>query len=263
MDTDKKTNSNSNRLGAGLILLVLGLIFFLRNFGIGVPHWVFSWHTILLAIGLLIGSRRNFTGGGWLVMVVIGGIFTLEDMAGLDMSDYYVAAAFIMLGLYMILKPAGAFKYKGKKKPLDFNLEDNPDGTPGGSPDASGTGSPAPGSAGDPEHDYVDSVNIFGGSKHQVFSKNFKGGDVVSVFGGCDLIFSQADFEGTVTLDVIAIFGGVKIVIPPTWIVKTELTPIFGSVDDKRSLVPAAGGPEKIIRITGVAIMGGVDIRNY
>ncbi|CAM4035712.1 hypothetical protein SAMN06265348_101408 [Pedobacter westerhofensis] len=247
MKTYNNTNKHSNRLGGGLILLVLGLIFFLNNFGIGVPHWVFSWHTILLAIGLLIGYRRNFTGGAWMVMAVIGGIFTLEDIIGLDMSDYYLAGWFVILGLYFILTAGGRNKLNWKKKPLDFNIEDKPDAD----------------AAGSPENDYIDSLNIFGGSKQQIITKNFKGGDVVSVFGGCDLIFSQADFEGTVTIDVVAIFGGVKIVIPPTWVVKNELTPIFGSVDDKRSIVPASGAPEKVIRITGVAIMGGVDIRNY
>jgi predicted membrane protein len=255
MKTDINTNNHSSRLGGGILLLVIGLIFFLRNFGIGVPNWVFSWHTILLAIGLFIGYRRDFTGGVWLVMTVIGGVFTLEDLAGLNLSRYYVAGWFIIAGLWFIFRPAGTYSRKGKKKPLDFNFEDKPD--------AAGPGNLDDGRTDDPSHDYIDSVNIFGGSKHQIFSKNFKGGDVVSVFGGCDLIFSQADFEGTVTLDVIAIFGGVKIVIPPTWTVKTELTPVFGSVDDKRSIIPATGETQKILKITGVAIMGGVDIRNY
>jgi predicted membrane protein len=248
MKTYKNTNSRSNRLGGGLILLMIGLIFFLRNFGIGIPNWVFSWHTMLIAIGLLIGYRRNFAGGGWMVMVAIGGIFTLENIADLDMSKYYFAGAFIILGLYLILKPTGPNRDKWKKKPLDFNLTDDPDAVSGAYQD---------------EHDYIDAVNIFGGSKQQVFSKNFKGGDVVSVFGGCDLNLTQADFEGTVTIDVIAIFGGVKIIIPPSWVVKTELTPIFGGVDDKRSISPMGEGPHKIIKITGVAIFGGVDIRNY
>jgi hypothetical protein len=255
MDTDKKTNRNSNRLGGGLILVVLGLIFFLNNLGLGLPGWVFRWHTIILAIGLLMGYRRDFRGGVWLVMVVVGAVFTLENMGDWDFSRFYTPGWFLIFGLYLIATANGRCKPAWKKKPLDFNIGDKPDVDGDTHPGAEG--------AGDPAHDYVDSVNIFGGSKHQIISKNFKGGDVVSVFGGCDLIFTQAEFEGTVTLDVIAIFGGVKIVIPPTWIVKTELTPVFGSVDDKRALVPAGGEPAKILRITGVAIMGGVDIRNY
>jgi predicted membrane protein len=247
METYKNKNSGSNKLGGGLILLVIGLIFFLRNLGIGIPHWVFSWHTILLAIGLLIGYRRNFTGGGWMVMVLVGSIFTLQDIADLNLSKYYFAGAFIIMGLYLILKPIGAHKGKWKKKPLDFNLEENPDAA-----EVSGD-----------EDEYIDSVNIFGGSKQQVFYKKLKGGDIVSVFGGCDLNLTQADFEGAVTLDIIAIFGGVKIIIPPTWVVKTELTSIMGGVDDKRALAPTGEGPYKVLKVTGVAIFGGVDIRNY
>jgi predicted membrane protein len=255
MDTDKNTNRNANRLGGGLILVVLGLIFFLNNLGLGFPGWIFSWHTMILAIGLLIGYRRDFRGAAWLVMVVVGAVFTLEDIGDWDFSGFYLPGWLVIFGIYLIMTAKGRRKPGWKKTPLDFNIADNPDVAAEDKPGAE--------RAGNPEHDYIDSVNIFGGSKHQIISKNFKGGDVVSVFGGCDLIFTQADFEGTVTLDVIAIFGGVKIVIPPTWIVKTELTPIFGSVDDKRTLVPAGGESAKIIKITGVAIMGGVDIRNY
>jgi len=34
-------------------------------------------------------------------------------------------------------------------------------------------------------------------------------------------------------------------------------------VDDKRAAVPLSDGPHKIIKIKGVALFGGVDIRNY
>lgn len=247
METFKNKNNNSNRIGSGLLLLVLGLIFFLRNVGIGVPGWIFSWHTLLLATGIMIGSRRNFRGGGWLVMVAIGGYFTLDSMLGANLSQYTFAGVLIILGLYLILKPSGPDKDKWKKKAADFNFESNPDETA------------APVS----EADYIDSVNVFSSSKYPVYSKNFRGGDVVCIFGGCELNLTQADFEDTVTLDVIATFGGVKIIVPPNWIVKSELTPIFGGLEDKRSIVPMGEGPQKIIRIKGVALFGGVDIRNF
>src|SRR5690606_30621781 len=63
--------------------------------------------------------------------------------------------------------------------------------------------------------DILDAVSIFGGADQKVFSKNFKGGDVLAVFGGCDLNLSQADFQDTITIEVVAIFGGVKIIVPP------------------------------------------------
>lgn len=245
METYKK--NNSNRIGSGLLLLVLGLIFFLRNVGIGIPGWIFSWHTLLLATGIMIGSRRNFRGGGWLIMVLIGGYFTLDNIIGMNLSQYTFAGLLIILGLYLILKPSGPDKDKWEKKAADFNFENDTNETV---PPVSGA-------------DYIDSVNVFSSSKYPVYSKNFRGGDVVCIFGGCELNLTQADFEDTVTLDVIATFGGVKIIVPPNWIVKSELTPIFGGLEDKRSIVPMGEGPQKIIRIKGVALFGGVDIRNF
>lgn len=247
METYENTNKRSNRIGSGLILLVIGLIFFLRNFGIGIPHWIFSWHTFLIGIGLLVGYRRNFTGGGWLVMVLIGSYFTIEDMIDINLSHYYLASGFIILGLYLILKPAGLNKGKWKKKTANFNLTD--------SPDSEGRVTN--------ESDYIDSVNVFGSSKLHSHSKNFKGGDVVLIFGGCDLNLTQADFEETITIDVVAVFGGVKIIVPPNWVVKSGITPIFGGFNDKRSILPMGEGPHKTLKIEGVVLFGGVDIKNY
>jgi predicted membrane protein len=104
---------------------------------------------------------------------------------------------------------------------------------------------------------------VFSGSKQHVYSKAFKGGEIVSIFGGCDLNLSQADFNNTVVLEVTAIFGGVKIVVPPTWTVKSDVTAIFGGLDDKRSVLSVTEEPRKIIIIKGLALFGGVDIRNF
>jgi len=62
---------------------------------------------------------------------------------------------------------------------------------------------------------------------------------------------------------VTAVFGGAKIIVPPGWLVKSEVTAIFGGLDDKRSVQPLVDVPTKILIIKGVAMFGGVDIRNY
>lgn len=246
MKTYKNANNRSNKMGSGLILLVIGLIFFFRNLGIGIPDWILSWHTFLILIGVSIGYKRDFKGGGWLAMVLIGAYFTLEDMAGLDFSPYYFATGLIGVGLYLILKPSKQ-KDRFKNETVDF-----------------GTVKPAePGDIPIAESEYIDSINVFSASKQHIYSKNFRGGDIVAIFGGCDLNLSQADMEGTVILDLIAIFGGVKIIVPPGWVVKSEITAVFGGVDDKRSVLPATDGLVKILRIKGVALFGGVDIRNF
>jgi len=251
------TGNHSNRMWSGLILLIIGVVFFLRNFGVYFPHWIFSWHTILLVIGLSVGAKRNFNGGGWLVMVLIGGYFTLQDIFGYDFSRYSFALALVAIGLVLILKPSRKSKFKAEKEVPDFNFNTSESSTGDSLEEETGK------QYSSDEHDFIDSTNVFSGSKLQVVSKNFKGGDVISILGGCDLNLSQADFKDTVLLDVVAIFGGVKIIVPPSWIVKSEVTAVFGGIDDKRSVPSVIEEPRKILIIKGIALFGGVDIRNF
>lgn len=231
----------TNRVWSGLIILAIGIVFFLKNFGVNIADWVLSWHMLLIAIGFFIGVKRNFRGGGWLIMVLIGGYFAIEAIGGFNFGKYYFAVIFIILGLYMIFKPKTESLRLWKSKSADTaHYEEVID-----------------------KNDIIDSVNVFGGSHQKVYSKTFKGGNVLAIFGGCELNLTQADFQDTITIDVIAFFGGVKIVIPPNWQVKSEVVAIFGGMDDKRAVAPINDGPLKIVIIKGVAMFGGVEIKNY
>jgi predicted membrane protein len=254
---EKFTNNNSSRIWTGLIIMFIGLVLFLRNQGFDIPSWILSWPMLLIIIGLLVGYKRNFQGGGWLAMVLIGGFITLGKMTDYSFSKYYFSVAFIVLGLFLIFKPKRLNKKKAKA---------NWDTNSAGFEDLNSSTQTAEGFVhGDVEdNDIIDSVNVFGGSHQRIFSKNFKGGDVIAIFGGCDINFSQADFQDTITLDVVAIFGGCKIIVPPGWEVKSEVTAIFGGMDDKRTVGPLNTDlPRKILIVKGVALFGGVDIRNF
>ncbi|MBM3416907.1 MAG: hypothetical protein FJY20_10820 [Bacteroidetes bacterium] len=50
-----------------------------------------------------------------------------------------------------------------------------------------------------------------------MLSKDFKGGDIVNIFGGTEFNLSQADIKGRVTLEVTTIFGGTKLIVPSHW----------------------------------------------
>jgi predicted membrane protein len=248
------THSRSNRVLGGLILLVIGLGFFLRNLGFYFPDWLFGWNILLVIIGLFIGMKRNFRGIGWLILVVIGVYFTLQRMFDVDISRFYIPFLLTGMGIYLIMNPKRhSFRSWGKRSNPAFAAEDFDKDAP-----VSSVGS-------GPHHplDTIDSVNVFSGTRQNVFSKNFKGGDIVAVFGGCDVNLTQADFQGTIILDIVAIFGGVKIIIPPTWQVKSELTAILGGLEDKTSVLPYGADNNKMIVVRGLALFGGVDIRNF
>jgi predicted membrane protein len=260
-------NNNSSRIYGGLIIIGVGLVFLLRNFGYYIPDWIFSWHTLLIIIGLLIGYKRNFNGGGWIIMVLIGVFFTVREIVDFDISKYYFPLIFILLGLMLLLKPKKSDIDRGKRCKArwknrmrrkyeamgDLNIPGDDINNPMGNDRYAGID----------KNDIVESVSVFGGNHRQVYSKNFKGGEVVAVFGGSDINLTQADFEGVIRMDVVAVFGGVKIVVPPGWEVRSEVTAIFGGLDDRRTLGVPTVEPRKILIIEGVAMFGGVDIRNF
>ena len=254
---EKFTDNNSSRVWTGVTIMVVGLVLFLRNQGVDIPSWIISWPMLLIVIGLLVGYKRNFNGGGWLIMVLIGGFFTLGKITDYSFAKCYFSLAFIALGLFLIFKP----KRLGKRKLNAMREKQMADFT-----DVNQTANSAEGYVRTDveDNDILDSVNVFGGSHHKIFSKNFKGGDVIAIFGGCDINLTQADFVDTITLDVVALFGGCKIIVPPGWEVKSEVTAIFGGMDDKRTVGPVSTeATRKIVIIKGVALFGGVDIRNF
>ena len=81
--------------------------------------------------------------------------------------------------------------------------------------------------------------------------------------GGTEVNLSQADIQGTITLDTTNIFGGTKLIVPASWEVKSEATAIFGGIEDKRDLHAIKPDPAKVLIIDGTCIFGGIEIRNY
>jgi len=121
MKTYKNTDGRLNKVGNGVLLLVVGLVFFLWNLGVNVPDWIFSWSALLLAFGLLSGYKHNFQGNGWLITVIIGTYFTIEKMFHTDFSSYFFPIGFIVMGLFLILRQSNRNSLKWDKKPLHFN----------------------------------------------------------------------------------------------------------------------------------------------
>jgi hypothetical protein len=109
-----------------------------------------------------------------------------------------------------------------------------------------------------------ENVNIFGGSKKVVISKDFRAGEIVTVFGGSEVNFSQADITGRAEIELVQVFGGAKLIIPPNWRLNTEeLVCIFGGLDDKRNPSMLSQDSQKVLVLKGTCIFGGIDIRSF
>jgi len=247
----------SGKVWAGMFIIVIGGLLLLENVGLNLPDWIFSWHTFLMALGLFIGFRHRFRDNGWLILFFIGSFFTLREIfPDLNMSKTVFPVMLVLLGIFLIFKPKNQRPRFGRRRRLRDRIAF------GTYPEASSV--PVNDDEQENRNNYLDSVNVFGGSHQAVYSKNFKGGDIVAVFGGCDVNLTQADFEGEIRIEIVAIFGGAKIIVPTGWEIKSEITAILGGMDDKRAIQPMAeGAPRKLLVITGLALFGGIDIRNY
>ena len=81
--------------------------------------------------------------------------------------------------------------------------------------------------------------------------------------GGTEINLMQADIPGSITIDTTNIFGGTKLIVPPTWDVQSDVVTIFGGVDDKRQILSDGTHPTKVIRLSGLCIFGGIEIRSF
>eukprot|EP01132_Coremiostelium_polycephalum_P018354 gene18354-21891_t len=111
-------NNRTNRhFSIGIVFIIAGILFAAKSIGLIIPFWLLSWHSILLLIGLLIGYRKNFKAGGWIVLVLIGGIYTLQSILFVGMSSFAAAATLVGVGLYLIFKPSKDFRVLFQMEP--------------------------------------------------------------------------------------------------------------------------------------------------
>jgi predicted membrane protein len=246
-ESEFKRRRRDGRTWTGIFILIVGFAALLKATLTDFPDWLFSWQMLLIAIGLFIGLRHNFRDITWIILVLIGGIFLMNDIfPEFSFRRYMWPLALIVVGIFIIARPK-----RGRHLTNWGNITStSSDDTRIDDGDYSA-------------EDYVESTSIFGGSKKNVLSKKFKGGDLVNIFGGSELDLTQADFTGTAIIDVTTIFGGTKMLVPSNWNVKSEAVTIFGGMDDKRKMLAVHEASDKTLLIRGTVIFGGVEIKSY
>jgi len=236
------------RIWAGLLLLLVGALLLAKvTNALTLPVWLFSWPSLFILLAVFSAIKHRFRSPAWIIFLLIGG-FGLADRIdpSLDLSRFVWPVVFIALGLLFLFRPRKA-KWERWKKYQEACRRDK-----GIAIDDSGD-----------RRDFVDITAVFGGVKKNVLSKNFKGGDIVSFMGGSEIDLTQCDFQGQVTIDATNIFGGTKLIVPPTWDVQSDITAIFGGVDDKRPVHSINPDPQKQLLIDGTCLFGGIEIRSF
>lgn len=105
---------------------------------------------------------------------------------------------------------------------------------------------------------------IFSGFKRRIDAQDFKGGEVVAVFGGVKLDLRHAGIEGDrAVIDVNAMFGGIDIRVPENWTITMKGIGIFGAFEDKTVRPrPEPGSKSPELVVTGFGMFAGVKADN-
>ncbi|MCK9408068.1 MAG: DUF5668 domain-containing protein [Bacteriovoracaceae bacterium] len=222
----------------GLMIIGVGIIFMLDNLQLIYASEILRfWPAILVVYGASkISQARNIPGQifGWII-ASIGALMLLDrfDFITFRIWDWW-PVVLIIIGINFLRG-----SWNRKKSVSEHPFQD------------STTDSDA----------YIKNMAMMSGVKRIITSKEFRGGELSALMGGCEIDLRDAEMKGSeAVIDVNIIMGGVEVRVPMGWGVSVEATPIMGGVED--NTYPSKEGIAKKLIITGNIIMGGIEIKN-
>ncbi len=224
----------AGRVFWGLIIILFGVLLLLDQLGQLDFGWVVSryWPVLLILVGLSQLFANNFRNtGGPLLLIVLGIIFELGklDILGRSVWNYIWPVLIIVVGLWIVLGAVGRR-----------------------------ASTPAP----RVKEGTLDAFAIFSGLNRRIDAPDFRGGKASAIMGGVDLDLRGAGLaEGSATIDLSVIMGGITIRVPHHWRVELDGRPLLGGIEDRHTYEPGsqAGGT---LHVKASAILGGIEIKD-
>jgi predicted membrane protein len=223
----------------GLLLIGGGLLFLLRNLGIVYFDNIWSyWPVILIALGVSkLASGREVLSGT--ILTGIGSLFLLRNLGIVygNIWGYIWPGVIIAVGVSMLTRNMWG---------------------PSLWSDSGGSG------ANPTDENTIATDVIFGEVDRKIVSQSFEGGRVSVVFGGAEIDLRGAAIQQPdATLHADAVFGGVDVIVPESWLVEVRGSGVFGGYEDRTHHPSAlAGGRAQKLIVKGGAVFGGVTVRN-
>jgi Domain of unknown function (DUF5668)/Cell wall-active antibiotics response 4TMS YvqF len=224
-----------SRLGAqlvsGLLIIGAGVVAMLDNFGVVDGRRYFRyWPVGLIAIGIAkFGQARGGPGRlGASVFVAAGVWLLLESLGIVHISVWQLWPLLLVLFGGSLVWQGMRGRRRGERS-MDAN-------------------------------DTISGVAVLGGGSRGNNSRSFQGGELTAILGGWDVDLRQAAIDGEAVIDVFALCGGIEIRVPDDWTIVGRVTPVLGGFEDKTRAPQGLGTHRLIIR--GVAIMGGIEVKN-
>jgi predicted membrane protein len=285
----------------GVAIALLGFSLALDRMGIvEASHLLRFWPVPIILIGALMmvqardGRERTrglvFAGiGTWLFL-------SSEGLITLRIWELFWPVVLILIGLSLVFRTGGARRRDRRLRsggPVGPNASQSPAGPFGsGGPSGSSTSSSSmpsfgasesfvpntsatPGTVPPPASQYADRSEklsmfaVWSSVRRASAASPFRGGDITAIMGGGQLDLRLATIPNgeEAVLDIVAVMGGVEIIVPSSWEVSTPILPFMGGVEDKR--LPTLPNDPNVARrenggrlvLRGLVMMGGVHIK--
>jgi hypothetical protein len=105
-------------------------------------------------------------------------------------------------------------------------------------------------------------IAILGGAKRTGRWSPARVNQTIAIMGGVELDFREAALPAGVTeLKIYALWGGVEVIVPPGLNVESHGIGIMGGFDHAGDDLPRSDPSAPVLRVSGVALMAGVDIK--
>lgn len=221
----------SGRLVFGLVLLAVGTLWLLDNFGMVESGRILRWWPLLLvAFGtakmLGLGMPPRFIHGAFIAGL---GLLALLDRLGFDNFDVWDLWPLALIGVGASILVRSLRGSAAAQVPGDDNA-------------------------------YLRSTAFWSGTNRRSVSRAFRGGELTAIMGGVEIDLHGAEAAGgRAVVDVLVWWGGIDIRIPEGWRVVNEATVVMGAVEDKTRPRPDGGGT---VVVKGLVVMGGVEVKN-
>jgi hypothetical protein len=227
----ERADNPTGRLVFGVLVMFVGLMLTLDNFGIlDARRFWRLWPLVLIGLGLGRLSRWTKQGGRpeGLTLIAVGVAFLLLNLHVMEFRHLFPFALFVV-GALMVTKAMRV--------------------GPGGRTEG-----------GEPAIGRFEAFSMLGGVRRTVSGADFRGGTACAILGGCEIDLRQASIQdGSATLDAFALWGGIEIRVPEDWVVETRGVALLGAFEDKTR---HPGTETKRLVLTGLSLMGGVEVKN-
>lgn len=200
-----KKNRRSNGFFIGVVFILAGMLLVGRNTGAIDYHTyniLMSWQMIVILIGIILFSRRDYTAGT--LLTTLGIFFLLPRLAGPGWPDIYKPLFLILAGLLIILKVS---RPTPKRMKHEYGNSTH---------HASG---------------FVEADEVLGNYKNIVLDETFTGANIRATLSGTVLdLRHTALAEGETYVDLQCVLSGVEIYVPADWEVLSEVRIYLGGV---------------------------------